>query len=74
VGSPWAERWRGGLAVVESEARRLRSVCEMLGERRVRGVVWRGGGGLAYIGSGGGGETAGKARDGWWRCGLTAVT
>jgi hypothetical protein len=34
VGSPWAEGRRGGLATVGSEARRRRSVCEELGERR----------------------------------------
>jgi hypothetical protein len=46
VGSPWAERRRGGLGAVESRAWRWRSVCEVLGERRVGGgVVWRGGGG-----------------------------
>jgi hypothetical protein len=31
VGSPWADRRRGGLAAVGSEARSRRSVCEALG-------------------------------------------
>jgi hypothetical protein len=44
VGSPWAERQRGGLAAVESRARWWRSVCKVLRERRVGGMVWRGGG------------------------------
>jgi hypothetical protein len=34
AGSPRAEGRRGGLAVVGSEARRRRSACEALGERR----------------------------------------
>jgi hypothetical protein len=42
VGSPWAERRRGGLGAVESRAWRWRSVCEVLGERRVGGA-WFGG-------------------------------
>jgi hypothetical protein len=66
-GSPWAERRRGGLAAVESGARWRRSVCEMLRERRVGGhgmERWRWGGG----------ETAGEVMNGWWRCGLTAVS
>jgi hypothetical protein len=75
VGSPWAERRRGGLAAVESEARRRRSVCEMLGERRVGGVVWRcGGRGAALYRLGGGGETTDEVRNSRWRCGLTAVS
>jgi hypothetical protein len=37
VGSPWAERRRGGLAAVESRARRRCLVCEVLRERRVGG-------------------------------------
>jgi hypothetical protein len=44
VGSPLAERRRGGLAAVESRAWWRRSVCEVLEERRVggRGVErWR---------------------------------
>jgi hypothetical protein len=46
---------------VESGARRRRSVCEMLGVRRVRGVVWRGGGGAGLYRLGGGGGRG----DGW---------
>jgi hypothetical protein len=34
AGSPRAKGQRGGLAAVGSEARRWRSVCEALGERR----------------------------------------
>jgi hypothetical protein len=34
AGSPRAEGWGGGLAVVGSEARQRRSVCKALGERR----------------------------------------
>jgi hypothetical protein len=34
AGSPRAEVWRGGLAVVGSEARRWCSVCEALRDRR----------------------------------------
>jgi hypothetical protein len=40
VGSPWAKRRQGGLAAVESRTRRWRSVCVVLGERRVG--VWCG--------------------------------
>jgi hypothetical protein len=78
VGSPWAERRRGGLATVESRARWRHSMCEVLGERRVGGgVVWRGGGGAAlYIlgGGGEGGETAGEVGNGRRRCGLEVVS
>jgi hypothetical protein len=35
-GSPWAKGRRGGLAAVGSKARRRRSVCEALRERRWR--------------------------------------
>jgi hypothetical protein len=34
AGSPQAEGQRGGLAAVGSEARRRRSMCDVLGERR----------------------------------------
>jgi hypothetical protein len=57
VGSPWAERRRGGVAAVEGRAQRRRSVCKVLGERRVgwHGVEgwWLG---LPYVGSGRRGE------------------